>query len=152
MKFSADAADCGAKYDCPQGRIMQEEDLPLYRGQPDDWPVLPSIARAGLDLNYEKSLISTYMSAWEKAKGQNINLFETLALMQHSRVLYTRLLDWTTNVDIALYFAIENAPLNPILWKYVSEGHHRVGGKTTKEGGAYHTMRCHILKRCCQYN
>lgn len=82
----------------------------LFRGQSQDWPLLPKISRikARTDnlLDSEKSMLEDFkrLSKPHLAKLP-VNNWEWLSLSQHHG-LPTRLLDWSTNPLAALWFAV----------------------------------------------
>jgi len=110
----------------PEGRKPDPVDLTMYRGQRSDRSIIPLIARGGkYNPVEEKESITKYI-----AVSGEVRLFCSMALMQHSRILATRLMDWTIKPEVALYFAIHGKPSKPVIWKYVAAGHHQVGKKS----------------------
>ena len=81
----------------------------LFRGQLEDWPLLPKIARfkeIGDIISFEQSLLSHFRR--EAFPFLNIipnNDWEWLSIAQHHG-LPTRLLDWSLNPLVALWFAV----------------------------------------------
>jgi FRG domain len=82
-----------------------------YRGQRrSDWSLLPGILRFGHTKPYlariENSLFADFHSSYKRyiPKIQDLDTWDTLVAMQHYGVS-TRLLDWTSELDTALYFA-----------------------------------------------
>jgi hypothetical protein len=83
----------------------------VFRGQRRSWPLLPSISRGGeptLVLDSERKLFSKF----KEAAPRCLHLipetdWDWLVVAQHHG-LPTRLLDWTHDPLVALWFALEN--------------------------------------------
>ncbi|MEO1172999.1 MAG: FRG domain-containing protein [Myxococcota bacterium] len=94
----------------------------LFRGQRQDWPILPSIARLELDidvLDAEHRMMAELKRAAPPLlrEGPNDD-WAWLTIAQHHG-LPTRLLDWTSNPLVALWFAVESPAEdgeNGIVW------------------------------------
>ncbi|MBB6497776.1 FRG domain-containing protein [Methanococcus maripaludis] len=90
-----------------------EKDVLFYRGEKNsEWKLYPSLFRKTKNkdiYDYDGKECEFYMSLVElnhpEFKKQN-NIFDKVAMMQHYSIP-TRLLDWTKNPLVALYFAIE---------------------------------------------
>lgn len=100
-------------------QIRDEEDLDknysdfLFRGQSEDWNLLPKLARVELKgeiSKIEKIMINKFKRAstpfLEHAPESD---WDTLALAQHHG-LPTRLLDWSSSAIAALWFAVKDQP------------------------------------------
>lgn len=109
-------------------------DFTIYRGQKEDKPLLPSIARDGLPT---KEVIKKEINIFEEFRrlsyphlDSRINPdddWSMLALAQHHR-LPTRLLDWTANPLAALWFACieekeQGDNSDRIVWMFVIKEH-----------------------------
>jgi len=109
----------------------------VFRGQVDaDWPLLPKIDRdnyleyrscLGLKrLKHERAILDEF-KRWSRPHLQISprSEWEWLALAQHHG-LATRLLDWTANPLVALYFAVEgeNSGNGSAVWCYAHKGKH----------------------------
>ena len=97
-----------------------------YRGHAiNTWPLLPKLFRFGHKLSYlhkiENEIFSDFQNDYPNyIKGVTArDSWDTLCAMQHYGVS-TRLLDWSTELDIALYFAIQGVSKidmkNPDTW------------------------------------
>lgn len=85
----------------------------VFRGiSKSDWSMTPSLARySGYDETVEYEMVNNFLTLRPEAfQGLHSN-FEILAKMQHYG-LPTRLLDFTTNPLVSLYFACADNPRN----------------------------------------
>lgn len=106
-------------------------DIPftIYRGQTEDWPLLPRIARCdlmgGTSDDVEKKIFADFMRAAPMlVTAPPDNHWDWLAIAQHHR-LSTRLLDWTKNPLCALWFAVRkpasDATKYGVVWAFTPE-------------------------------
>ena len=103
----------------------RDRDEILFRGQDNDWPLLPSLFRPrdpSSDFEtweIESDLFFEFKSQASALYGQGLSDWDVLFYMQHHRVP-TRLLDWTNILGVALYFVALGANLKeeakPCIW------------------------------------
>ena len=104
---------------------MTEDVFTLFRGQREDWPLLPKLARlthVGDILSAEHEMFATFRrEAVADAEPVPDNDWDWLALAQHHG-LPTRLIDWTMNPLAAAWFAVGDPAARPdrpaVLWVY----------------------------------
>ncbi len=111
----------------------------IFRGQNVDRPLLPKLARLKLNgeiKNVEKLIIKEFeRGIIPLSEFKPENDWDTLALAQHHG-LPTRLLDWTYNALVALWFAVSDVAVekeNGVVWILNAETEDfRVDVDTTK--------------------
>lgn len=94
-------------------------DIPFFRGHNSSiWPLLPSIFRiSNRDIHLEQLLYYEFHSYSARLFIGKATAWDILFEMRHHGVP-TRLLDWSENFAVALYFALNgNATvLDPCIW------------------------------------
>jgi len=86
-----------------------------YRGHSNSsYKLLPTIMRHSSQLN-EAGLFYDYKSHAAGINNENKEDWELLLDMQHYG-LPTRMLDWTTSLGTAMYFALKGNPTSPCIW------------------------------------
>lgn len=104
-------------------------DTVLFRGQREDWSLLPKLAR--IKLRMQSSVIEAEDDMLNHLKRRSIphlnripdNDWEWLSLAQHHGMA-TRMLDWTTNPLAALWFAINEPSVegkDAVVWVFSLE-------------------------------
>jgi hypothetical protein len=108
------------------GSLVSKGKKFILRGQTEDWPLLPSIARDGLTPDIEIKIFEEFKEEMKKSSldvsreeiSSLDNDFEWLVLGRHYHLI-ARCLDWTYFHDVALYFAANNAiDKDGVVWIY----------------------------------
>lgn len=98
----------------------------LFRGQPEDLPLLPNIGRDSVTDIHEEAMLGEFkrfgLLHFQENPIEEIsqpkNDFEWLVLAQHYG-MKTRFLDWTQKFEIALFFAISDAlDRDGVIWAF----------------------------------
>lgn len=78
----------------------------MFRGQEDKWPLIPGIARTD-KLPIDEASAIQHLAMTHPNKFMNKFSIKTLSRAQHYG-LRTRLLDFTGNLAVAVFFAVEH--------------------------------------------
>ncbi|MDE1358789.1 FRG domain-containing protein [Vibrio aestuarianus] len=107
--------------------VFRKNPPELFRGQAEDWPLIPSLGRVTLSvfegiLEIEEDIISEFKKyGYPYFDGASLSYTDWILYAQHHG-LPTRLLDFTSNPLKALYFAVEDSTnLNDgVVWGFDS--------------------------------
>ena len=124
--------------------------LRIYRGQASDWPLLPQVARVFSRETIpaiEHKLHAAFTDESKPFVGQPPNnLWDWLALAQHHGIS-TRLLDWTLDPFIALWFAVRTPPrdneFKPEVWVFNVDPEIQVDNK--REGNPFESKTTRVF-------
>lgn len=114
---------------------VNEFDNVLFRGQAEDWPLLPKLARLKFRGNLtirdaeEKMLTTLKTRSTPFIDSKPENDWEWLSIAQHHGMA-TRLLDWSTNPLTALWFAVEKPAIennDGVVWVFTPDAEDHVG-------------------------
>jgi hypothetical protein len=128
---------------------LYSSDDVLYRGQSQDWDLVPAVGRGDETTAFmaaEQKLLEEFKrEAIPYIKLQPESDWQWLALAQHNR-LPTRLLDWSKNPLIALWFAVEQ-PLKDerpcVVWAYFYEASSAVS-QTSGASSPFSVSETHV--------
>jgi hypothetical protein len=120
---------------------LPRERFKIFRGQDSKRPLLPYISRRrskhGSFLDMEMKIFELFKkeaSSWVESPPRND--WDWLALAQHQS-LATRLLDWSRDPLIALWFALRTTPSDckpaPEVWMFMPEKRDIINGKESSD-------------------
>ncbi len=97
-------------------RLGIEQHAAWYRGHSrESYRLLPGILRNPDGLRHEWNLFADFKGRAGDLVERGIDSWEVLARMQHHG-MPTRLLDWTENLNTALYFSLSGGDPEPVIW------------------------------------
>lgn len=116
FKYARTAAEFDDALADTKAKIHASRSGCWFRGQRvGAWPLCASLFRPGNDRRREHALFEDFRTRGASLLPQNPKSWTLLYLMQHHGVP-TRLLDWTDNLNVALYFALNGDYDQPRVW------------------------------------
>jgi hypothetical protein len=110
------AAEFDAAIAVARGKISAATASPWYRGhRVGSWLLTPGLFRPGNDPRREHALYEEFRYKSGLLLPEKMNSWRLVYIMQHFGVP-TRLVDWTDNLNTALYFALNGEANHPRIW------------------------------------
>lgn len=134
---------------------LREDEYTLFRGQREDWPMLPKLVRLTYDQQLraaERTIFDTFCrEAVAEVDPVPQTAWDWLALAQHHG-LPTRLLDWTMNPLAAAWFALCEPAARmdrpAVIWVFRPDDQAFLGAEELQTESPFEIARTRVLEPC----